>query len=410
MSCTHCGVCLEACPTYTLWGTEAESPRGRIVLIEDALDAGGAVTAEMATHIDSCLGCMSCMTVCPEDVPYPDLLAMARTLIDRDVQRPNPERLRRRAALTAIPRAGRLKRLDPRASIPHFTPASGTARGRVGLLLGCRERATHGPIQRAAVSVLCSEGYDVIAPRLPDCCGALELEVGERDRGLERARATIRAFAAVGGVDHIVTTAGACGVALKDYGRLLGTPEARAFSSMAVDLHELLAQRPWRSVLGRLAVRAVYQDPCRLCHGQSVTGPPRDLLGSIPGLELLELPEAAGACCGAPGIYPIAQPAASAALGRRQAQAVIETGADLVLSADHVCIDQLTRHLRELSAPAAVHHPVEVLARAIEVGRGIRLSTPLGGSVDAEALPGDRRDVVAEPDEQQDADQRDADE
>ena len=81
MGCTHCGLCLESCPTYTLWGTEADSPRGRIVLIEDALAPGGTATAEMAAHIDSCLGCMACMSVCPEDVAYVDLLAIGA---DRD--------------------------------------------------------------------------------------------------------------------------------------------------------------------------------------------------------------------------------------------------------------------------------------------------------------------------------------
>ncbi len=100
MSCTHCGICLESCPTYTLWGAEADSPRGRIVLIEDVLAPGGAATAEMAAHIDSCLGCMACMSVCPEDVAYADLLATAQVAIERDLPRPAGERLRRRAALS----------------------------------------------------------------------------------------------------------------------------------------------------------------------------------------------------------------------------------------------------------------------------------------------------------------------
>lgn len=365
MTCTRCGLCLESCPTYTLWGAEPDSPRGRIALIEDALAPGATWTAETAVHIDRCLGCMACMSVCPEEVPYPDLLASARAAIERDVPRPAPERVRRRAALAALPRAGRAADLG-RPGLPHHTPASGQARGRVGLLLGCTQRAQHRELHEATLTVLSAEGFEVIAPRLPDCCGALELHAGERNHGLKRAQQTIEAFAAVGGVDHIVSSVGGCGAALKDYGRLLGTPDARAFSSLVLDVHELLTRAPLRSRLGPLALRAVLHDACQLAHAQGSAGAARDLLTRIPGIELLDLPSHAGACCGAPGIYRATQPEASAELGQRQARAVLELRPELLISSDHHCIGQLRRHLRELGRPLAVHHPVQVLARSIE--------------------------------------------
>jgi glycolate oxidase iron-sulfur subunit len=368
MTCTRCGLCLESCPTYTLWGAEPDSPRGRITLIEDALAPGGSATAAMAVHIDRCLGCMACMSVCPEEVPYPDLLASARQLIERDVPRPAAERLRRRTALTVLPRSGRASRVG-RAELAHHTPAHGEARGRVGLLLGCTQRGRHRDVHEATLAVLAAEGYEVIAPRLPDCCGAIELHIGERDQGLRRAQQTIDAFAAVGGVDQIISSAGGCGAALKDYGRLLGTPDARAFSSLVLDVHELLVRAPLRSTLGPLALRVAFHEACQLTHGQGAGQPPRELLSRIPGIELLDLPVAAGACCGAPGIYRLTQPEASAALGRRQAQAVVSLNAELLVSADHWCIAQLQRRLRELGRPLAVHHPIQVLARAIEAGR-----------------------------------------
>lgn len=369
MSCTHCGLCLEVCPTYTLWGTEPDSPRGRIVLIEDALAPGGGATAEMAMHIDSCLGCMACMTACPEDVPYPELLASARSAIERDVERPSQERLRRRAALLALPRSGHAARLKLSSPTPHYTAAQGMTRGRVGLLLGCTQRTNHRELHEATLRVLSAEGYEVIAPRLPDCCGALELHSGARTRGLRRAQETIRAFAGVGGVDHVVTSAGGCGAALKSYGHLLGTPEARALSALALDVTELLAGAPLRSRVGSLAVRAVYHDSCQLRHAQGVASAPRELLGQIPGLELIELGPVAGSCCGAPGIYRLTQPVAAAALGRRQAEAVVAAGAEIVITGDHACLGQLDRHLRELGHRLPVHHPVQVLDQAIEAGR-----------------------------------------
>lgn len=368
MSCTHCGLCLESCPTYTLWGTEADSPRGRIVLIEDALAPGGTATAEMAGHIDSCLGCMACMSVCPEDVPYLDLLASARTAIERQVQRPARERLRRRAALEALPRAAHATRLSRRAGVPNFTPAQGESRGRVGLLLGCVQRVEHRGVHEATLAVLAAEGYEVIAPRLPDCCGALELHSGERNRGVRRAEATIAAFAGVGGVDHVLTSAGACGAAMKHYGRLLGTPEANAFSALVQDIHEFLGRAPLRSQVGALAITLAYHDACQLRHGQGVVDSPRELLRRIPGIELVELPPEAGACCGAPGIYRIAQPDAALELATRQARAIIATGAEMVVTGDHACIAQLERQLRALGRPIPVYHPIEVLARAISAG------------------------------------------
>ena len=364
MNCTRCGLCLESCPTYTLWGSEPDSPRGRIALIEAALSPGGGVTPELAVHIDRCLGCMACMSVCPEEVPYPELLATARVAIERELPLPLSERLPRRTALAALPRSGRVSRVA-RPDLPHHTPAAGHPRGRVGLLLGCTQRARHRELHEATLRVLAAEGYEVIAPRQPDCCGATELYSGGRDHGLRRAEQTIAAFAAIGGVDHIVSSTGGCGAALKSYGRLLGTPQARAFSSLVLDVHELLLQAPLRSRLAPLALRAVLHGACQLCHAQGSGQGPRELLSRIPGVELLELPRHAGACCGAPGLYRLTQPEASAQLGRRQARAVLELAPELVISSDHNCIVQIRRLLHELGRPLPVHHPIQLLDRSI---------------------------------------------
>lgn len=263
------------------------------------------------------------------------------------------------------PSSARLGRLDLRHPIPHFTPAQGSSRGRVGLLLGCGAARGHHRIQRATVAVLAAEGYEVIAPGSVGCCGALDLHAGARHHGLQRAQATIGAFAAIGGVDKIVTISATCGATVKDYGRLLGTPEARAFSALAVDVHEFLALAPRRAASGPLAIRIVYHDVCRLCHGQGISAQPRSLLSAIPGVQLVELGIGAGACCGAPGIYRVTSPEKAAALGRRQALAVLDAGAELVVSADPACIGQLERQLRELGSGLPVLHPIEVLARAL---------------------------------------------
>jgi glycolate oxidase iron-sulfur subunit len=209
----------------------------------------------------------------------------------------------------------------------------------------------------------------VIAPRLPDCCGALEAQAGEYERASSRGRSTIAAFAAVGGVDHIVASAGICGAALKGYARTLDTSEARAFSALVLDVNELLAQAPLRSALAPLALKIAYHDACHLRHVQGVVEAPRALLQLIPGVDLVELPVDAGACCGGLGLYPVIEPSASQALADRQAEAVIASGADMVVSGDPACIGQLRHSLARLGHPLAVHHPIEVLARSISSAR-----------------------------------------
>ena len=268
----------------------------------------------MAAHIDTCLGCMACMSVCPEDVAYGDLLATARV---RDRARPcrAPGRAHANvdAALAALPRAGRVTRLDQRASMPHYTPAQGEVRGRVGLLLGCTQRLPTRELHAATMSVLSAEGYEVIAPRLPDCCGALELHSGERTHGLRRAEATIRAFAGVGGVDHVLTSAGSCGAAMKDYGRLLGTPEARAFSALVMDVHELLTPRPSRARFGPLSVRIAYHDVLPAAPRAGGRGrTPREFCDGFPASSSSSFRLTRARAAEHLGIYRVTQPEAAA--------------------------------------------------------------------------------------------------
>ena len=405
--CIGCGLCLEACPTYVLWGQEADSPRGRIALIGDAIAAGGATGDELAVHTDRCLGCMACVSACPSGVSYDELLARARPAVERRRRRPAPERATRRLALATIPHPRRLRALaslqqaadrvgqhrlyDPAAALAGLLPArSGAARsaepipartparsdpprGRVGLLLGCLQRVFFGDVHRAAIDVLAAEGYDVLAPELPDCCGALERQAGEQRAALARAQQTIQAFSALGGVDHIVTTSGVCGAELERYGELLGTPQARAFSAIVSDLSELLTQRPSRAPRGPLPIRVAYHSSCQLEHAQGVHDQPRVMLRQIPELQLVEPAADSYVCCGAAGLNPLLQPRTAAELGDRAATALTKAGVEAIATGSHECAAQLGRHLQPngtATSPPAVKHPIELVQRSIEVAMG----------------------------------------
>ena len=398
--CVHCGFCLDTCPTYVLWANEADSPRGRIVLMGEALHSAGELSDEMVTHWDRCLGCMACVTACPSGVRYDRLIERTRPQVERHYARSRSERALRRLLFETLPRPGRLRAMAPtlgaarrlplpgrlrtlvqvaprtparaalRPRLPERTAAVGEQRGRVGLLLGCVQRVFFPEVHRATIATLAAEGFEVLAPRSPGCCGALEFHSGEEDSAIRRARATITAFDAVGPLDHVVVNAAGCGSAMKEYGDLLGTPEAKAFASRVQDVTELLGAVEPRAQRGALSMRVVYHDACHLGHAQGVRAQPRALLQGIPELELLEVGTEPEICCGSAGIYNLLQPEAAAALGERKARHLLDTGADAITAANPGCAAQLDLHLRNLGRSLPIHHPVELVWRSIRAGAG----------------------------------------
>jgi glycolate oxidase iron-sulfur subunit len=398
--CVHCGFCLDTCPTYALWANEADSPRGRIVLIGDGLDGAAELSDEMITHLDRCLGCMACVTACPSGVRYDHLIERVRPQVERHHKRSPSERVLRRMLFATLPHPRRLRALAPllgvarstasvlpdrlallpklaprvqsrrliRSRLPSHTPAAGQRRGRVGLLLGCVQRVFYSQVQLAAIRSLAAEGFEVVAPAEPGCCGALEFHAGEEQRALARAAATIAAFDSAE-VDYVVTTAAGCGSAMKEYGDLLDTPEARAFAGRVRDVTELLGSVEAVAPRGPVPIRVVYHDACHLAHAQGIRRPPRALLQAIPELELLEVASERDICCGSAGIYNLVQPEAGAALGVRKAHHLLDTGAQAIAAANPGCAAQLDFHLRDLGRPLPIFHPIELVWRSIQAGQ-----------------------------------------
>ena len=420
--CVHCGFCLPACPTYQLWAEEMDSPRGRIYLVNQILD-GAELTAAAAEHFDRCLGCMACMTACPSGVQYDQLIEAARVwteearpalptpadgkrgMRDRAARTaifalfPYPRRLRamtgplraaqrtglnRRLARTGLP--GRLSpalgaamRLAPRdlpsrasaARLPERVQARGPRRAVVGMLTGCVQSVFFPQVNAATARVLALEGCDVIIPRGQGCCGALSLHSGREAEAAAFARATIGEFERAG-VDAVVVNSAGCGSAMKEYERLLAGAEdsdpagrewaarGAAMSGKVRDLSEFLAELGPVAARHPLPVTAAYHDACHLGHAQRITRQPRELLRAIPGLTLVELPDA-GTCCGSAGVYNLLQPEAAGELGARKAQAVLDAGAPLLVSANPGCSLQIAAALADRGEQVAVAHVAEML-------------------------------------------------
>ncbi|WP_448624173.1 (Fe-S)-binding protein [Geodermatophilus sp. URMC 64] len=406
--CVHCGFCLPSCPTYTLWGDEMDSPRGRIYLMKEGLD-GEPMTQSIVQHIDQCLGCMACVSACPSGVQYDKLVEATRAQVERRGRQfrsvwqrllrtlifalfPHPGRLRllrlplalyQRSGLSRlVRRTGVLDRLSPtlatmeavappigrREPIPERTPATGPTRMVVGMLTGCVQREFFPGVNAATVRVLAAEGCEVVVPPAQGCCGALSVHNGRAEEGRRFARALVDAFTDAG-VERIVVNAAGCGSTMKEYAELLEddphyAERAREFAGKVRDVTELLVELGPVAERHPLPVTIAYHDACHLAHAQRVRSQPRELLRAVPGLQLREIAEG-DLCCGSAGVWNLLHPEPARALGDRKAANVAATGAPLLVTANPGCLMQVTDALRRAGTGIATAHTVEVLDASI---------------------------------------------
>jgi glycolate oxidase iron-sulfur subunit len=261
-----------------------------------------------------------------------------------------------------------LPKLGRRIAVAEVTPAVGTKRRRVGLLLGCVQREFFSQVNAATARVLAAEGCEVVAPQEQPCCGALLVHAGEEAAAVELAKRTIDAFERAN-VETIVTNAAGCGSNVKEYGHLLRddpayAERARAFAAKCKDISEVLAGLEPRAKRQRLKLRVAFHDSCHLQHAQGVHLQPRALLSSIPGLELAEIPEAA-ICCGSAGIFNLVQPEAANELGDRKAHLIEPLNADVVATGNPGCILQMQSALARTGLKTPVVHTIQILDASI---------------------------------------------
>ena len=390
-ACVHCGFCLPTCPTYVVLQEEMDSPRGRIFLMKEVLE-GNLGLEEALPYLDRCLACQACVTACPSGVPYGELIATFRLWSEEKRHRfplervfrlgllrtlPYPERCRPLAKLGAglkpllrpLPLPKPLKaplallpdRLPEEAPYGEVYPAKGERRARVGLLLGCAQRVLRPSINQATIRVLQENGVEVVAVPEQACCGALNLHAGDKEGARALARKNLKAFR---DVDYVVTNAAGCGSGMKEYPLLFrGEPEeeeARALAAKVKDLSVLLDELGFTPPPPpRRPLRVAYHDACHLAHAQGVREAPRRLLQAA-GLEVLE-PREWELCCGSAGTYNLFQPEIAEALGRRKAENLKATGADLVATGNIGCLTQIQAYL-----DLPVLHTAELLALLYE--------------------------------------------
>ena len=411
--CMHCGLCLPTCPTYDATKLERNSPRGRIALMRAIADDRMEVTPSFGEEMYFCLGCLACMTACPAGVNYAELFEHARAEVESKGVLNNPTRgvirkatlswlfmdhgrlqmvgkamqlwqetglqdvMRKSGVTRLLPK--RLRELEamtptvqPKFSdelIDTVTPAVGGKKYRVALLTGCAQDLLFSDVNRDTAEVLARNGCEVYTPSNQSCCGSLHAHNGEWDLACELARRNLDQFPP-NQFDAIITNAGGCGSHLKHYHKLLHddpryAAAAHDWDGKVKDIHE------WLAKIGVTAPKpenqpgqtVTYHESCHLCHGQKISSQPRQVLRQIPGVTLVELPEASW-CCGSAGIYNLTQPEMAGQLLERKVDHILTTGATVVATGNPGCLLQVVNGLKSRGVGIRVAHPVTLLAEA----------------------------------------------
>ena len=371
VTCVACGLCLPHCPTYRVTGDESASPRGRIAAMRAVHSGAAPLDAEFTRYMTECVQCRGCEAACPSSVAFGHLMEGARETLAAETstvprwQRVGYSVLEHHRLLVGLSRllavAQRARLVPRRLGVPHLplrsSPLTPTG-DDVWLFTGCVMDAWQRPVHAAVMRVLRAAGVNVALPdpRRAPCCGALHVHAGLHDRAQGLARRVLAAFP--GEAPILVDSAG-CGAALQDYGHLLGTDEARAFSRRVVDVHQWLAERLDRlpaPVAGPVPSAVAVHDPCHLRHVQKAHLAVRAILSRyVPVVEL----DDDGLCCGAGGAYAALQPELGTAIRERKLHAIERTGASVVASANPGCTWFLA------AAGVDIRHPLEIVDAAL---------------------------------------------
>ncbi len=413
--CVHCGLCLNACPTYRELGVEMDSPRGRIYQMVQVATGAAPMDDGYLEHMALCLGCRACETACPSGVEYGKLIEAARTEIQSKVKRSfpwnvvedfaygtllssrlllrliaGPMWLYQQSGLQALVRSsGLLKLMGPLGKIEHLTPeaqlptfftqygkvffAEGERKYRVAVLGGCIANIFFARLHEATVRVLQKNGCEVVIPMNQGCCGALHAHAGRREEARALARNNIDALLA-SNFDAIISNTGGCGATLKEYHEILEHDhayhdKAKVFVSKLKDVNEFLASIDLNLNMQPVNRRVTYQDSCHLCHGQKVKAAPRKLLKSIPGLDFVEMP-ASDVCCGSAGVYNVVENEMAEQILVSKMRHANSVSPDQIASSNPGCMIQLSAGCKLhgtgklKSNPDPVKHIVELLDEA----------------------------------------------
>lgn len=403
LRCVRCSICVPRCPSYAVFRTEADSPRGRVQLMRAAMEGRVAVDASFEQRMDNCLGCRACEDACPSAVPFGYMIDrvrqelqaspqgrlrkwLVRAGLERIVSRPlvvlwlarllrvlqwlRVDRLARWLAApfsrTAALRIDQLPRVEGAPFDQHGAASDPDATAQ--FFSGCITSGALGDAQRATLRVLRRSGWAVAVPTEQVCCGALHQHAGHLAQARELAKQNVDAFDDGKGAPIAVNSAG-CGLAMKEYGRLLAddpayAARAAAFSARVRDLIECLGPDGERGGLparaARRPLRVAVQEACHHWNVQRFRGRVAPLLAAHGAGTIATLPTGAG-CCGSAGLFSALRPEPASKLLGALLDAVEASGCDVVVSSNPGCLLFMRSGLRARGSRIRALHVAQLL-------------------------------------------------
>jgi glycolate oxidase iron-sulfur subunit len=403
--CSKCGACTAVCPLYQHTTYEGMAARGKLALLEAAVDnhlGGLGPSRGLRARLEDCLLCGACAANCPSLVPTTALFLEGRAALARTLGLPLPVRgMLAMLASTGLQAAGMpWVGLAQRAGLPGLVesvppplvpeslraaaaaappiairpfrsrpvpapPAGQPVRGRVAYFAGCIMNWGYPDVAEATCRALAAIGYRVEVPAV-QCCGMPHRVYGDEETARRLARSNLGALE---GYEAVITDCASCGAALKSSGELLGEDarlgeRARVLAGKVSDISQFLAQRGLPTLRKAAPLRVTYHEPCHLGREQGVKAEPRRLLQAIPGIEYVEM-KGADVCCGGAGSFCLTHAALSREVGEAKVASILATGASVVASGCPSCITQLSLMLRGRGARVRVCHPLELLAERL---------------------------------------------
>jgi glycolate oxidase iron-sulfur subunit len=404
--CMRCGLCVSHCPTFRINRIDEETPRRRIRTIDKILNQSVVPSGEELEHLNNCLQCRACETVCPSKMAYGQLLDQSRQKL-AEMTKPtrlaglieklslalieHKPRLRflsrllgiyqcsglqlllRKSGLLSVLKLETYESLLPpaidAAPLQPFYLATAERRGSVALFTGCIAESFDRATATAAIRVLNRIGFDVIVPGQQGCCGAIHQHRGSAETAAQLAWSNVGVFNSLD-VDAVIYTASACGLMLSEYGQLaiddfddeeLGFFKERLFDvSHFINLH-------WPDNLPLQACRktVAVHEPCSQRNTLKNQQAVYELLARIPAINLIPLADNA-VCCGAGGVHRLTHPHIADPLGAEKIEQLHISGADLLVTSNIGCALHLATGAVKLTPSVAVMHPVEVIAGLIQ--------------------------------------------
>ena len=410
--CVHCGMCLESCPTYEQSGEEQQSPRGRVYLIKAVAEGKLNVDEHFAEPVFSCLDCRACTTACPVDIDVGGLIEEARGQIRQAIPLngwkgavnkfflhgvfPHHNRLRSLGGLLRFYQKSGMQKVVKKTKLIHIIPqhlaemesimpevkvsvrkkfpseikAKGETKHKVAMLTGCVMDVFFSDINESTINVLTRNGNDVSIPKNQTCCGALHVHAGDREMGRKLAKQNIEAFE---NVEKVIVNAAGCGCMMKEYAELFrDEPEwkerAKEFEEKVVDISKYLHDTGYEKPTAMMNTRITYHDACHLAHGQGVRKEPREILLDIPGVEMVQMPNA-DRCCGSAGIYNITNPEMADAVLKSKMENVPED-VEMISMGNPGCMMQMALGVQKYGRNQKIVHTVQLLDWAYQKEEG----------------------------------------